>query len=214
MLKDPTGNSACGNLVDPTASSECPPGLGDQPADDAGKAMDRRNKIKRQSKYVAQEVERRMQKSKKSGSEAALAVAGVATVEAGTAVLAGTGVSLLIIYHLISDTKQRRKLADEIWEEINRRELADKDGNAKTADKVGDIADKTGLTPREVKDRIHDIKRRGGLEGNPDVDVDTDTGEVYPKTKDGGLGDSIGNIYDPIENDSSKKKSNRKRRDN
>jgi len=37
-----------------------------------------------------------------------------------------------------------------------------------------------------------------GKERNPDVEVDLNTGEIYPKVPDGGIGDSIGNIYDHL----------------
>ena len=64
------------------------------------------------------------------------------------------------------------------------------------------IAKKTGLTTKEVNDRIHKAKK-GGMppkpnegRGNPDMGVDTSTGEIYPLNDDGSVGDSIGNIYD------------------
>lgn len=38
--------------------------------------------------------------------------------------------------------------------------------------------------------------REGSRTRNPDVVVDTETGEIYPKTPGGGHGDSIGNISD------------------
>ena len=67
------------------------------------------------------------------------------------------------------------------------------------SDRIGDISDKTGMSPRDVKDKIHDAKRnlpKSGPTRNPDVVVDTSTGEVYPQRPGGGYGDSIGNIYD------------------
>lgn len=67
------------------------------------------------------------------------------------------------------------------------------------SDKVGDIADKTGLTTKEVRDKIHEAKKylpKSGPTRNPDVEVDTVTGEIYPQLPDGGSGDSIGNIFD------------------
>jgi hypothetical protein len=67
------------------------------------------------------------------------------------------------------------------------------------SDRVNDIAGKTGLSPKEVEDRIHKAKTnlpKGTGVRNPDVKVDTKTGEVYPKTPEGGIGDSIGNIFD------------------
>lgn len=45
----------------------------------------------------------------------------------------------------------------------------------------------------EIKDAIHAVKKglpRGGPVRNPDVVVDTVTGEVYPKISGAGLGDS------------------------
>ena len=73
------------------------------------------------------------------------------------------------------------------------------DQPTRPADKPGKIAAETGLTEKEVKDRIHDAKKnmpRGGDVRNPDVAVDLDTGEIHPKNKDGTYGDSIGNIFD------------------
>lgn len=67
------------------------------------------------------------------------------------------------------------------------------------SEKIGDISDKTGLTPKQVKDAIHKAKEympRNGESRNPDVFVDTKTGEVYPKRPNGTMGDSIGNIFD------------------
>jgi hypothetical protein len=56
------------------------------------------------------------------------------------------------------------------------------------------------VTPREVKDAIHGVKDkglgRGGPISNPDVRVHPRTGDVKPEIPGGGLGDSIGNIYD------------------
>lgn len=59
-----------------------------------------------------------------------------------------------------------------------------------------------GYTPRQVNDAIHAVKGQGGWRGlggnkNPDVVVDTSTGEVYPKLPDGAPSDdSIGNVFD------------------
>jgi exonuclease VII small subunit len=67
---------------------------------------------------------------------------------------------------------------------------------------VGKIAQQTGYTPKQINDAIHGVKGQGGWRGlgvnkNPDVIVDTTTGEVYVKTQDGDPSDdSIGNIYD------------------
>jgi hypothetical protein len=66
-------------------------------------------------------------------------------------------------------------------------------------DKIGKIASDLGWTEEQVRDAIHKVKNnlRGGPVKNPDVVVDTSTGEVYPKNPDGTHGDSIGNIHDP-----------------
>ena len=66
---------------------------------------------------------------------------------------------------------------------------------------MGGIADDLGLTPRQVNDAIHSVKRRLPKSGpirNPDVVIDVTTGEVYPKIPKGGIGDSIGNIWDNL----------------
>lgn len=67
------------------------------------------------------------------------------------------------------------------------------------SDKVGKIATALGVTEKQVRDAIHKVKRNlraGGKTRNPDVEVDLDTGEVYPKVPGGGRGDSIGNIWE------------------
>ncbi len=66
------------------------------------------------------------------------------------------------------------------------------------AERIGDIAEKTGLSRKQVKDRIHRAKRNLPKDKvtNPDVGVDPTTGEIFPKNPDGGFGDSIGNIFD------------------
>jgi len=68
-----------------------------------------------------------------------------------------------------------------------------------TTDNVGKIADATGLTPREVRKRLHGAKDRlpnATSTKNPDVVVDLTSHEIYPKAPGGLLGDSIGNILD------------------
>jgi hypothetical protein len=66
----------------------------------------------------------------------------------------------------------------------------------------GSIARKTGYSRKQINDAIHGVKNQGGWRGlggnrNPDVTVDTNTGEVYPQQPDGTPSDdSIGNIYD------------------
>ena len=69
------------------------------------------------------------------------------------------------------------------------------------SDKPNKIAEKTGYSPKEIKDAIHEVKKnmpRGGPVRNPDVNVDVNTGEVYPQNGQGGSGDSIGNIFDHL----------------
>ena len=66
---------------------------------------------------------------------------------------------------------------------------------------TGKIAKEIGRKEKEVRNAIEKVKQSGAWRSgtknrNPDVVVDTKTGEVYPKTPDGGIGDSIGNIYD------------------
>ena len=61
------------------------------------------------------------------------------------------------------------------------------------------IAERLRVSTREVKDAIHAVKTnlpRGGPICNPDVVVDAVTGEVFPQLPGGGVGDSIGNIFD------------------
>jgi hypothetical protein len=66
----------------------------------------------------------------------------------------------------------------------------------------GKIANDTGYTRQQINDAIHAVKNQPGWRDysgvrNPDVVVDTNTGEVYPKLPGGGVADdSIGNIYD------------------
>lgn len=70
---------------------------------------------------------------------------------------------------------------------------------------VGKISKELGYTPRQINDAIHDVKVQPGWRGlggnkNPDVVVDTSTGEVYPKLPDGTPSEeSIGNLYDSLE---------------
>lgn len=52
----------------------------------------------------------------------------------------------------------------------------------------------------EIRKAIHAVKRNGlltsGIRRNPDVQIHTQTGEVYPEIDGGEVGDSIGNILD------------------
>jgi RHS repeat-associated protein len=71
-----------------------------------------------------------------------------------------------------------------------------------TTTKIGTIADAFGKSPKEVKDAIHDVKDnlpKSTKKKNPDVEVCTSCGEVYPQTVDGKLGDTLGNINDKLE---------------
>jgi RHS repeat-associated protein len=89
------------------------------------------------------------------------------------------------------------ELAKDAWDWY----WADDGENKKLTDKPGKIANETGHSTAEVKKAIEKVKqgnkwRSGTKNRNPDVVVDTETGEVYPKIPSGGIGDSIGNIYD------------------
>jgi protein involved in polysaccharide export with SLBB domain len=64
---------------------------------------------------------------------------------------------------------------------------------------IGKISDTTGLSPQEIRDRIHNAKQnlpKSTNKRNPDVQIDVKTGEIYPEIHGGGVGDSIGNIFD------------------
>jgi hypothetical protein len=63
-----------------------------------------------------------------------------------------------------------------------------------TSNKPGAIANDHDMKPKEVKEKIHELKGGAKIDGNPDVEVCSECGEVFPQTEDGGLGDSIGNI--------------------
>jgi RHS repeat-associated protein len=68
--------------------------------------------------------------------------------------------------------------------------------------RIGQLASALGRTAREIRDAIHAVKRnlpRGGPIRNPDVRVDPLTGEVYPELPNGQLGDSIGNIFEHLQ---------------
>lgn len=70
---------------------------------------------------------------------------------------------------------------------------------ANLSSRPSQIADRLRFSVREVKDAIHAVKTnmpRSGPVRNPDVMVDLETGEVYPQLEHGGVGDSIGNIFD------------------
>ena len=67
---------------------------------------------------------------------------------------------------------------------------------------AGKLADRLGKSRAEVNDAIHAVKKslqrfKGkGMKGNVNVTIDPSTGEAYPIIPGGGLGDSIGNIFD------------------
>jgi hypothetical protein len=67
------------------------------------------------------------------------------------------------------------------------------DCGGSTSNKPGKIADAHGMKPKEVKEKIHKLKNGNKLANNPDIEVCSDCGEVFPQTEDS-LGDSIGNI--------------------
>ena len=72
----------------------------------------------------------------------------------------------------------------------------------KLTNNPGKIAAKFGATVKAVDEAIHKAKiHLGGGTGkggrkNPDVEVDLNDGEMYPRYPDGYLGDSIGNVLD------------------
>ena len=57
-----------------------------------------------------------------------------------------------------------------------------------------------GCSEVEIRKAIHTVKRNGlptsGYKRNPDVQIDPQTGEVYPEIEENRVGDSIGNILD------------------
>ena len=73
--------------------------------------------------------------------------------------------------------------------------------NRRLTNRAGRIAEETGYSKRQIRDAIHNVKREGlprsGPRSNPDVQVDLNTGEVYPEASRGvPAQDSIGNIFD------------------
>ena len=75
---------------------------------------------------------------------------------------------------------------------------SDKD-NRKLTDRTGKIAKETGNKVSDVESAIHEVKRKlpktGSLR-NPNVQIDLNTGEVYPEIDGRPADDSIGNIFD------------------
>lgn len=75
---------------------------------------------------------------------------------------------------------------------------------ASTSKSEAAIANDHGKSKSDVKAVIHQAKNDGPNSGdigktNGDVEVCRDCGEIHPQTPNNGLGDSIGNINDPIE---------------
>ena len=65
----------------------------------------------------------------------------------------------------------------------------------------GQIAARFNKTVKQIKDAIHKIKRNMSKckeKTNGNVAIDPITGEVYPQIEGGGLGDSIGNLWDAL----------------
>lgn len=80
--------------------------------------------------------------------------------------------------------------------------LFSKDTPKDLTNKIGKIAEKFGIPVKA--DAIHKAKESlgGGIgkggRRNPDVEVNLNDGEMYPRYPDGHLGDSIGNILDNL----------------
>ena len=64
--------------------------------------------------------------------------------------------------------------------------------------RIGQIAAHFERRPGEIRKAIHAVKRAARMPDNPDVLIDLTTGEVYPEAflAEGGIGDSIGNIFE------------------
>jgi hypothetical protein len=73
------------------------------------------------------------------------------------------------------------------------------DCGGETSNRPGKIAQDHGMSPKEVKEKIHGLKGEAKIDGNPDVEVCQSCGEVFPQTSEGALGDSIGNINEERE---------------
>ena len=86
--------------------------------------------------------------------------------------------------------------AAEILSEVKEEQAALKELAKKCTKKIGKIADKLKRSNKEIKDAIHDVKHAAKLEGNPNVFVDTTTGNVHVETPGGNIGDIIGNVFD------------------
>jgi hypothetical protein len=81
-------------------------------------------------------------------------------------------------------------------------EQAKKELAKRCVDKTGKLANQLGKRESEVRKAIHKVKEalsRGGgknIPKNPNVTVDPVTGDVFPQTPGGSIGDCIGNIFD------------------
>jgi hypothetical protein len=125
------------------------------------------------------------------------------TVTSAAGITAGTGMTLAAAAKLGSDAA-----GDDQVEPLDTGGGSSGSGGNDTprsyADKTGSIAQKTGYTPKQINRAIEAVKggeawRDYSGVRNPDVWVDTSTGEVYPKVPDGAPAeDSIGNIYDHL----------------
>jgi RHS repeat-associated protein len=75
----------------------------------------------------------------------------------------------------------------------------------KATGETGELAQALNRSQKAVKNAIEQCKQnglpKGGPKSNPDVRVDPTTGDVYPEINGGkgGLGDSIGNIWDYLQ---------------
>jgi RHS repeat-associated protein len=86
--------------------------------------------------------------------------------------------------------------AAEILGEVKAEQAALKKLAKDCTKKVGKIADKMKRSNKQIKDAIHSVKHKARLSDNPDVFVDTTTGNVHLETPGGNIGDIIGNILD------------------
>jgi RHS repeat-associated protein len=87
---------------------------------------------------------------------------------------------------------------DAYYEDNEDQASSSSPGCARYLTGYGQIGAKFGLSERVVRWRIHAAKHGAEVEGNPDVAVDEETGEIYIQEPGGKVTeDSIGNIGDP-----------------
>lgn len=69
---------------------------------------------------------------------------------------------------------------------------------ARSTGNTDKLAQMLGRSEKAIRDAIHECKSNlpRAAKKNPNVRVDPRTGEVYPETSQGGIGDSIGNIWE------------------